>query len=59
MGRAENDVRLEQLLEMIDAENVLRTLLCKIMSSVEADTFLDYLEDEYPDAFGNYEEDEK
>lgn len=55
MGRAENDVRLEQLLEMIDAENVLITLLCKIMSSAEAEKYLDDLEDEYPDAFGYYD----
>lgn len=54
MGRAENNVRLEQLLEMIDAEEVLRTLLCNIMSSTEADVYLDYLEEEYPDAFEEY-----
>ena len=54
MSRAENEDRLEMLLEVIDAENVLRTLFYNIMSSDEAEKFLDYLEEEYPDVFEEY-----
>ena len=54
MSRAENEDRLEMLLEVINAENVLRTLFYNIMSSDEAEQFLDMLEEEYPDAFEEY-----
>ncbi len=51
MGRSENDVRLEMLLEVIDAEEIIRTLFGNIMSADEAEKFLDYLEEEYPEVF--------